>query len=217
MKLLTQRGIKMKKTIIYYLVTAALILSLSSCGEKADDSSSEAEKTETKASVTSEAETASEAEPEYKGEFNEQIFDEMCQNCSIRGKNVSFPFSLNDLGDEYRYENFFEIESQDLEYYDLFKDDDNLMNVAVRTDDGDLRDYKMISLLIRKPQYDIKIDGIAVGDNIKKVFQKYGEKDETPTNQDYYKRYDYKITDKKYMYFLATSDGTIDEIEIWWR
>ncbi len=214
----------MKKTIIYYLVTAAMLLSLSSCGEKADDSSSEAEKTETKASVTSEAETISEsepiseAEPEYKGEFNEKVFEEMCQNVVIRGQKVSFPFTLNDLGDEYRYENFFEIESQDLAYYDLFKNDENLMNVAVRTDDGDLRDYKMISLLINSPQYDIRIDDIAIGDNISKVFAKYGEKDETPiTNQGYYKRYDYKITDKKYMYFLATSDGTIDEIEIWWR
>ena len=105
----------MKKTIIYYLVTAALILSLSSCGEKADDSSSEAEKTETKASVTSEAETisenepVSESEPEidlgFNGEFNEEVFEKICQNVKIGDKVYSFPCTINDLGEDFELRN----------------------------------------------------------------------------------------------------------------
>ena len=208
----------MKKSIIYYLVTAALILSLSSCGEKADDSSSEAAKTETKASVTSEAETVSEAEPEYRGEFNEQVFEEMCRNIVIRGQKVSFPFSLNDLGDEYHFDDDpLVVESKNMAYYDLFKGDEELCSAVTRTEGVDQREYKIISLWVTEPQYDIIFDDISIGDNIEKVFQKYGEKDETPTNQDYYKRYDYKITDDKYIYYLVTDDNLIAEISIWWR
>lgn len=70
----------MKKSIIYYLVTAAMLISLASCSDKADESGSKAAKHQTKPSVTSEAETASEPEPENKGEFNEKVFEEMCQN-----------------------------------------------------------------------------------------------------------------------------------------
>ena len=217
MKLLTQRGIKMKKTIIYYLVTAAMLLSLSSCGEKADDSSSEAEKTETKASVTSEAETASEAEPEYKGEFNDKVFEELCQNIVIRGQKVSFPFTLNDLGDEYTFDDDpLVVESKHMAYYDLYKNNERLCSAVTRTEDVDQREYKIISLWVTEPQYDIIFDDISIGDNIEKAFQKYGEKKEA-YKDDYYTRYDYKITDDKYIYYLVTDDNLIAEISIWWR
>lgn len=208
----------MKKSIIYYLVTAAMLISLASCSDKADESDSKAAKHETKPSVTSEAETASEPEPENKGEFNEKVFEEMCQNIVIRGQKVSFPFSLNDLGDEYHFDDDpLVVESKNMAYYDLFKGDEELCSVVVKSDDSNLRDNKTMSMWVSKPQYDIVINDIAIGDNISKVFEKYGKKEETPTEAKIYSRYDYKITDKKYIYFVVTSDGTIDEIELWWR
>ena len=213
----------MKKTIIYYLVTAALILSLSSCGEATDESSSKSAKPTADISVSSEidpvseSESVSEAEPEYRGEFNEKVFEELCQNIVIRGQKVSFPFSLNDLGDEYHFDDDpLVVESKNMAYYDLYKNNERLCSAVTRTEDVDQREYKIISLWVTEPQYDIIFDDISIGDNIEKVFQKYGEKKEA-YKDDYYTRYDYKITDDKYIYYLVTDDNLIAEISIWWR
>ena len=64
--------------------------------------------------------------------------------------------------------------------------------------------------------FPIIFDDISIGDNIEKAFQKYGEKKEA-YKDDYYTRYDYKITDDKYIYYLVTDDNLIAEISIWWR
>lgn len=226
MKLLTQRGIKMKKTIIYYLVTAAMLLSLSSCGEKADDPSSEAEKTETKASVTSEAETisenepVSESEPEidlgFNGEFNEEVFEKICQNVKIGDKIVSFPFTLNDLGDEYQFSRFsLPVENSNEIATNIETDGEDHFEVTYIDSDADDRDKVINALSTANPDSNLSVGGLIIGDSLKEVKEKFGEPSQTSNGA--YFRVDYIIDDSKFMFFLFNEDDEIVWIDLDWR
>ena len=226
MKLVTQRGIIMKKTIIYYLVTAALLLSLSSCGEKANVSSSEAEKTETKASVTSESESISESEPVSKveleidlgfnGEFNEEVFEKICQNVRIGDKIVSFPFTLNDLGDEYQFSSFsLPVENTNEIATNIEKDGEDHFEVTYIDSDADDREKIINAISTSNPKSNLSIVGLSIADSLDKVIEMIGEPSKTSKEKHY--RVDYIVDENKYMYFLLNENNDIVWIDLDWR
>ena len=229
MKLVTQRGIKMKKTIIYYLVTAAMLLSLSSCGEKADDSSSEAEKTETKASVTSKAETISENEPVsepepeinlgFNGEFNEEVFEKICQNVKIGDKIVSIPCTLNDLGDDYSIESNY----QTYENYitsALFFQSKRISEISFEINDN-VREGNIVGISIENdPIYDESITGnmfigcVKLDSSKEEIITQLGNPTSEKAFEDGTERIEYKVNEKKYISIFIDSKKNVVTINL---
>ena len=237
MKLVTQRGIKMKKTIIYYLVTAAMLLSLSSCGEKADDSSSESEKTETKASVTSESEMISENEPVsepepeidlgFNGEFNEEVFEKICQNVRIGDKDYSFPCTLKDLGEDYELRN--KRIDEELSYVsgalyygsnciatmtldgDSASEDRDMTVVAFSVFDDDffLETYDKTAL-----NYNISFGGMKLRSTKEDITSKLGEPTSIIEHDDGSCKMDYAIDDNRMIIFRIADTGKVKSIAL---
>ena len=220
----------MKKTIIYYLVTAALILSLSSCGEKADDSSSEAEKTETKASVTSEAETisenepVSESEPEidlgFNGEFNEEVFEKICQNVRIGDKVVSFPFTLNDLGEEFEISDGFLSDEGDYAC-GLLYNGERIMEILIGSQGKEPdRDMPVYSLAVFESNIyntdflsKIEIANASIGKSFENMTERLGEANKASEYSTGKYIYEYS-SDKGILAFETDNSGRIITIEI---
>ena len=86
-----KRGIR---SISILLLTLVLMCAVSGCGKKNE------KKEDTTEKVTTTTESQSES-----GETGESNFDfsQVFDNIEVNGKHVPFPFSLNDLGDEYEY------------------------------------------------------------------------------------------------------------------
>ena len=76
----------------------ALMISLTGCG-KAKDSSKEVTTKQVNNEVTSnQGESAS-------GE-NDEAINELLNNIEVNGKHIDFPFTLNDLGDDFEFDNY---------------------------------------------------------------------------------------------------------------
>ena len=86
-----KRGIR---SISILLLTLVLMMAVSGCGKKNE------KKEDTTEKVTTTIESQSES-----GETGESNFDfsQVFDNIEVNGKHVPFPFSLNDLGDEYEF------------------------------------------------------------------------------------------------------------------
>ena len=87
-----KRGIR---SISILLLTLVLMMAVSGCGKKNE------KKEDTTEKVTTTTESQSES-----GETGESNFDfsQVFDNIEVNGKHVPFPFSLNDLGDEYTFD-----------------------------------------------------------------------------------------------------------------
>lgn len=216
----------MKKTIIYYLVTAALILSLSSCGEISDESSSKGAKPAAQVSVSSEAdevsdsvslsETESEVDLGFNGEFNEEVFEKICQNVKIGDKIISFPFTLNDLGDEYQFSRFsLPVENSNEIATNIETDGEDHFEVTYIDSDADDRDKVINALSTANPDSNLSVGGLIIGDSLKEVKEKFGEPSQTSNGA--YFRVDYIIDDSKFMFFLFNEDDEIVWIDLDWR
>lgn len=92
-----KRGIR---SISILLLTLVLMMAVSGCGKKNE------KKEDTTEKVTTTTESQSES-----GETGESNFDfsQVFDNIEVNGKHVPFPFSLNDLGDEYEFTSIVDI------------------------------------------------------------------------------------------------------------
>ena len=83
-----------KRSISILLLALVLMCAVSGCGKKNE------KKEDTTEKVTTTIESQSES-----GETGESNFDfsQVFDNIEVNGKHVPFPFSLNDLGDEYEF------------------------------------------------------------------------------------------------------------------
>ena len=219
----------MKKTIIYYLVTAALILSLSSCGEISDESSSKAAKPAAQVSVSSEAdevsdsvslsETESEIDLGFNGEFNEEVFEKICQNVRIGDKIVSFPCTLNDLGDDFELRG--ERINEEYSYVSgsLFYNSQRIGSITL---DGNTaaenEDMTILSFSIfdKETSLDYKtyLGGITIGTSVESIYSSFGEPTDIIEHDSGNMRLEYAIERTKYIAFRTDDSGNVKTISL---
>lgn len=219
----------MKKSIIYYLVTAALILSLSSCGEISDESSSKGAKPAAQVSVSSEAdevsdsvslnETESEIDLGFNGEFNEEVFEKICQNVKIGDKVYSLPCTLNELGDDYSIETNY----QTYENYitsALFFQSKRIAEISIETND-DVREGNIVGIYIENdPIYDesttenMFIGCIRLNSSENYIIKQLGNPTLEKNFEDGTERIEYKVNEKKYISLFIDSDKNVTTINL---
>ena len=74
----------------------ALMISLTGCG-KAEDGSKEV--------TTKQVNNEATSDQSVSGE-NDEAINELLNNIEVNGKHVDFPFTLNDLGDDFEFDNY---------------------------------------------------------------------------------------------------------------
>ena len=74
----------------------ALMISLTGCG-KSKDSSKEV--------TTKQVNNEATSNQSVSGE-NDEAINELLNNIEVNGKHVDFPFTLNDLGDDFEFDNY---------------------------------------------------------------------------------------------------------------
>ena len=103
---------KVKRVVAISLI--ALMISLTGCG-KSKDSGKEVTTKQVNNEVTSnQGESVS-------GE-NDEAINELLNNIEVNGKHIDFPFTLNDLGDDFEFDNYVDVGDgtygMDLKYKD---------------------------------------------------------------------------------------------------
>ncbi|MBQ3583921.1 MAG: hypothetical protein IJA27_04340 [Lachnospiraceae bacterium] len=157
------------KKISLLLATMLVAMAFTGCGEK---------EKETKETVAVETTTAEQAETTgAEGETQEvsdDVFADIFDDVEINGKQVTFPFSLNDLGDEYTIdeEPFAVNEENKLHSYDLYYNEKKIaiINYTVKDANSKVdRDKKVTRYYSLYDEGNIKIRGVGLGDNLEKV------------------------------------------------
>ena len=174
---ITRKGKDMRKNkkISLLLATMLVAMAFTGCGEK---------EKETKETVAVETTTAEQAETTgAEGETQEvsdDVFADIFDDVEINGKQVTFPFSLNDLGDEYTIdEEPLAISEEDNLYsYTLYYNEREIAIVSYTVKDADSKvdqDKKMARYQTLLDEGNIKIRGIGEGDSIDSVKDKIPE------------------------------------------
>lgn len=103
---------KKKKILLTLLLSAAIVASAAACGTSTPSVS--VSNQENSANTPSTASAVSQSAVESSNTTLSEVslnknddfdFDELCKNIEINGKKYTFPFSLNDLGEGYTFDN----------------------------------------------------------------------------------------------------------------
>lgn len=101
---------KVKRVVAISVI--ALMISLTGCG-KAEDGSKEV--------TTKQVNNEATSNQSVSGE-NDEAINELLNNIEVNGKHVDFPFTLNDLGDDFEFDNYVDMGAgtygMDLKYKD---------------------------------------------------------------------------------------------------
>ena len=122
-----------------------------------------------------------------KGTFNEDTYERICSNIVIGGTKVSMPFTLNDLGDDYYFDDTEEYKG--FIYTKLMHNGKTAASVSAYVSGDDEREYPINSIIItddpgyygEKVEYDtdlinsISADGLRLGASERTVRRKYGD------------------------------------------
>ena len=83
---------------IVAILAIALMISLTGCGKSKDSSKEVTTKQENNEVTSNQGESVS-------GE-NDEAINELLNNIEVNGKHIDFPFTLNDLGDDFEFDNY---------------------------------------------------------------------------------------------------------------
>ena len=146
----------------------ALMISLTGCG-KSKDSGKEVTTKQENNEVTSNQSVSGE---------NDEAINELLNNIEVNGKHIDFPFTLNDLGDDFEFDNY--VDMGDGTYgMDLKYRDESVAIVYVKVDsDKNLnRNTKIYSLDISRVDNQIftinNIDCNSDIEDVKKYMNKF--------------------------------------------
>ena len=173
--------------------------------------------TETTSSTTSVP--SSTEEIEYNGTFNEDIFNQICQNIKVDGRTISIPCTLADLGEDYSYnmDNPVIDEKHGMSFYGLLYKDEEIGTVTLKynSNDSNVDDdcIKGLSFYSRENN-GVYIAGITTNDTEESVTAALGQPTKTnDKDNDQKKVMYYKIADDKYAQF-QTDNGKIIQISL---
>ena len=180
----------MRKKFLKLVCICAMVSSLvmGGCGDTQETKDSTNEAATTKENDTKE-DTTSDKSGEYPyGTFD---IDEICKHIEINGKQVDFPFTLNDLGEDYE---FVRCDGEDGIYggFISYKGEEILMMAC--EEDGELNRDSVISDISSHPLYStyaLNISGIKEGTSLEKVIETFGEPTEI-SEDSFYGIYYYK-------------------------
>ena len=88
----------MKKKIFLFFLAAVLSIAATACGEADKPQSETTPKTSVTTSQTTKTESTSET-IEYNGTFNEEVFNQICQNIKIGNTVISIPCTFEKMGE----------------------------------------------------------------------------------------------------------------------
>ncbi|MDE5754591.1 MAG: hypothetical protein K2H89_08625 [Oscillospiraceae bacterium] len=189
------------------------MLFLAGCGVKTAD---------TEPDISSSVSVSQSADdPAYHGIFNEEIFEKLCKNITINGKQVEVPGKLEDWGNGYSYERFLVNPENTEAYYCISYDNKEIGQVIYRQEEK-IMDDKIASTLyihliidgIKDAGSDCGIGNIFIGDTMECVTEAFGKPDNESNNEEtgscYYQ---YKIAENKSIGFYS-HDAKIDKITI---
>ena len=162
------------KKLALLLATMMVAMAFTGCGEK---------EKETKETVAVETTTAEQAETTgAEGETQEvsdDVFADIFDDVEINGKQVTFPFSLNDLGDEYTIdeEPYNVSEEENLCSYNLYYKDKSIAYIDFFKNDSDNidRNSKIVRYHTNEDNGTLKIRGIGKGDSESEIINNLPE------------------------------------------
>ena len=201
------------KKISLLVATMLVAMVFTGCGEK---------EKETKETVAVETTTAEQAETTgAEGETQEvsdDVFADIFDDVEINGKQVTFPFSLNDLGDEYTIdeEPFAVNEENNLHSYDLYYNEKKIaiINYTVKDANSKVdRDKKVTRYNSLYDEGNIKIRGIGIRDSLDSVIEKIPEL--TFFGKEGSEYGGYMIENEKSYIEIYGKNNSITEITIW--
>ncbi|MDY6328309.1 MAG: hypothetical protein SPL51_02385 [Lachnospiraceae bacterium] len=176
----------------------ALMISLTGCG-KAKDSSKEVTTKQVNNEVTSnQGESAS-------GE-NDEAINELLNNIEVNGKHIDFPFTLNDLGDDFEFDNY--VDMGDGTYgMDLKYKGETVAGAYVYADTEKDIDRKTIIYRVSISRVDeqvfkiSRIDCNSTIEDVRKYMNKFEEKNNDNTDVN-----NIEYIDENYLFCLFIND-----------
>ncbi len=196
---------KKRKLTCLLLCSLMLLSSLGGCGK--DDTA----KTDTQPATSEKAEE----KIEYNGVFNSEVFEKICNDINLYGKDISLPCSMEDLGEEFSAEYLLiskksSIVTYDLNYKDsligfvLFHSNEKLSEQDLKT-----KDFNTINLEMSD---EVKIAGLKNGDNVEIIKQLFGEPTKILGNEES-GSYIYNVDEDAYIKFYLNCNK-IDDVSI---
>ena len=161
-----------RKRVLFMMMVMMIALSFSACGSKKKEAGG-AVNNETKTILGSEQQN-SENETE---EISDDVFADIFDDIELNGKKVTFPFSLNELGDEYTIDDEpFAVDDVDkVVSYHLYYMGEEIAYLNYLTKEGTTkinRDTKIVryqTLNIREDKGLLKVRGIGIGNNLSEI------------------------------------------------
>jgi len=187
---------KVKRVVAISVI--ALMISLTGCG-KAKDSSKEVTTKQVNNEVTSnQGESAS-------GE-NDEAINELLNNIEVNGKHIDFPFTLNDLGDDFEFDNY--VDMGDGTYgMDLKYKGETVAGAYVYADTEKDIDRKTIIYRVSISRVDeqvfkiSRIDCNSTIEDVRKYMNKFEEKNNDNTDVN-----NIEYIDENYLFCLFIND-----------
>lgn len=187
---------KVKRVVAISVI--ALMISLTGCG-KSKDSSKEVTTNQVNNEVTSnQGESAS-------GE-NDEAINELLNNIEVNGKHVDFPFTLNDLGDDFEFDNY--VDMGDGTYgMDLKYNGETVAGAYVYADTEKNIDRKTIIYRVSISRVDeqvfkiSRIDCNSTIEDVRKYMNKFEEKNNDNTDVN-----NIEYIDENYLFCLFIND-----------
>ena len=187
---------KVKRVVAISVI--ALMISLTGCG-KSKDSSKEVITKQVNNEVTSnQGESAS-------GE-NDEAINELLNNIEVNGKHIDFPFTLNDLGDDFEFDNY--VDMGDGTYgMDLKYKGETVAGAYVYADTEKDIDRKTIIYRVSISRVDeqvfkiSRIDCNSTIEDVRKYMNKFEEKNNDNTDVN-----NIEYIDENYLFCLFIND-----------
>lgn len=222
----------MKRRILFLLALATIMLytctgctssiTESSFGDRSEPSATIA--TNQSTSVPSNQNTIAE-EFEYNGTFNEDVFEHICRNIVIEDKTLSLPFTIQDMGEDYSYNDIYTYYEEKLELASAgwtYKGNIIGFFTAVsKPNDSDWSDNLICSFDVQQDEYEqqsefkyISIGGMELMDTKDELVDTLGEPTKITEFSSGTVMFSYLISDENNIKFDISPKGRITVISI---
>ncbi len=207
---------EMSKKISLLLMMLMVMMMVAGCGDRKTDSSKETTTKEVSATGENNGESSGGTE-EGNTETADSDFDfnQVFDNIEVNGKHVPFPFTLNDLGDEYSVDSIVEMGDGTCGASLYYKKDEIAMIYMLVNNKEDINNNTVINSLVisHLDTQMIKINGIDCNNNIDDVRNKYvglEEKYDENNTLSFMRKY----SGENYVSHFFNEDGTISNIRL---
>lgn len=197
---------KVKTLIITAILALSMVAGTTGCAGSTETASGIATTASTTEESTTQAETVNAGETSFD-------YDEVCKNIVINGKQYTFPFSVEELGEGYSIGDisYSKLDNED-EYYsvvtDLYYQNKKIASVSyygLNNKDKDSVDFNVRKIddlyqnefFCDNPKNYIEFSGLKLGDDTNKIIEFLGNPTEKKGSTDTYGSFIYSKDEKK--------------------